>query len=279
MNREEKKNKFRERIQKKALGTDERGQQIYQRAFRITLQYICGYTFAEIICKIIFGAGIYQTLTDILRLVTTLLVYVFIMLDNKSFSYAGEGSGKMTLLEKLKVLKPSNMDERMKKISGTASAIAFAYHLFFLSVVLLYRIASHHTKHIWIDYILFITILILVGVLCGKNETFGLYRNAKGEILDKTSKSAVRERRGQYRKQALQTTVWVAVFELITDNVLLKKTLIEHLKKGIQIGWLYEIGRFAVIFMLEFLVVWLCYYLIGEHAVKKYNRKLRDMDD
>lgn len=275
--REERKNRFRKKILNHTHGSDEREKQIYQHAFRMILRYIIGYTIVEIVWKTFIKESLFVSLADLVRLITTILVYVAIMADNQCFSL--ESERPVTWTERIKVLLPWKMDERLKKISGAAAAIAFAYHLLFLSVEVIYRIAKNDFTLIWFDYILFITMMVLVLILCGKNETFGLYKSPEGDILDGDTKSNIKERKRIYWKNSLQVCIMLAVLEYGFNRISDSPKWLEQLKGGFQMKWVSGFVHFIVVFLVQIIAIYGVNYFLGEHAVKKYDRKLDDMDE
>lgn len=253
--------------------SDERRVKIFQRAFTISVGYIYLYSLIEIIWKSILSKSVTAGMIDIIRLVTMFLVYIFFLYDNKAFGSINEDSYKKSILENLKIVFARKKDERLYQISGLANTIVFFYTFLFLLIEILYKIINKSSLDmIWMDYVLFISMIVLVSILMKEDESYGLPIDGQGEVLDKETKKCAKQRRILYVKQSMSYTLGIFIISILVGIITKGKVNLFPFPFEYQSNNSYFI-YLGNQFVFELFIIFGFHFLYGEYKVKKYNKK------
>lgn len=276
---EKRKNKMRLLIKNKTKNGDERRQSIVLKASKISVWYIVIYTVIEIIWKNLLSGTISTSFIDIIRLITTIFVYIFFLMDNKFFLITSDNLKKCNVIKKTKSLFLRKIDERLYKISGIAAVFTYIYIFLFLGIEILYKIISNNSDLIWFDYVLFISMIVIFSILMKKDESYGLPINDQGEILDKESEECAHQRKISYVKQSIRYTVGFFIIGIIMFFLSKGNVSIIPLQENLKFDSIQNIYNLVKIFALEFVIVLLFNFIYGEYKIKKYHKKLKEMED
>lgn len=275
------KNKIKLHIENKIKNSnsDERRQYITLNASIISIWYIFIYSIIEIVYKIMLSKTFDSCIIDIVRLVTTIFIYIFFVIDNKFFQFISDNSEKKTIFQKAKILLFGKKDERQHKILGISAAFVFFYTFLFLIIEILYKIINNNIDMIWLDYILFISMIVVYNISMKKDESYGLPTNAQGEILDKKSKKEATQRKILYIKQSITYMVEIYIIGIIMSILSGGKLSLVPWEDNFKLKSIDNIYYIIKMFVFEFIVILLFNFIYGEYKVKKYHKKLERMEE
>lgn len=172
------------------------------------------------------------------------------------------------------------MDERNEKIiSKSMTLVLSIVYLMIVIVALTKYINSGDIESITFEIILLISIPTLIAFFARKNESLTLPRNIKGEIVSENNDSkSKKERYKLYTIGSLSFSLFCFILDLL-DSIFVQKewSYFKYFESGNES--INIIISISIDFILSFLIFFILSVKIDEFLIKKYNKKLDNLEE